>query len=142
MKYIKEYSEHSDPTLFNPEDIQYLKDVYFDIIEELNLYDNPFHILNANDATFQVMRMYNCKMCKIFIRTLVSNHHIKPQSTNQREFLPSDEEMSSNHHRISELLKPHLERIKNMGYMVRVENLLGAGNIINGLIVVITKKPS
>jgi hypothetical protein len=132
MKYIKEYSDYSNQ--FTTEDVQELKDVYQDIIEDLDLYDNTFQVLGVNDATFQEPRRYLHKICKIFIRTIVTD--LDPKE------LPSDEEMS-NHLRVSRLLQTHLERIKNMGYVVEVKNLSTGkfNDVINGLIIVITKKP-
>ena len=75
MKYIKEYSEY-DSKQFTPEDVEELKDVYQDIVDDLGLYDNPFRgqlqILKVDDSTFQLPNKYEGKMCKIFIRTIVT----------------------------------------------------------------------
>jgi len=39
MKYIREFSEVSDPK-FTPDEIMNIKDVYNDIVDDLDLYDN------------------------------------------------------------------------------------------------------
>lgn len=133
LGFLGLYNSYSNQ--FTTEDVQELKDVYQDIIEDLDLYDNTFQVLGVNDATFQEPRRYEGKMCKIFIRTIVTDLDTKE--------LPSDEEMS-NHLRVSRLLQTHLERIKNMGYVVEVKSkfndVIGFALIINGLIIVITKK--
>jgi len=48
MKYIKEFSEHSKK--FEPDEVRELKDAYNDIVDDLDLYDNPRQILNVDDS--------------------------------------------------------------------------------------------
>jgi hypothetical protein len=135
MKYIKEYSDYSNQ--FTTEDVQELKDVYQDIIEDLDLYDNTFQVLGINDATFQEPRKYEGKMCKIFIRTIVTEmwHFGEMKEVTKEEL--------KYHNHVLQSLEPHITRIRNMGYVVEVKNLSTGkfNDVINGLIIVITKKP-
>jgi hypothetical protein len=126
MKYIKEYSEY-DSKQFTPEDVEELKDVYQDIVDDLGLYDNPFFILKVNDSLFD----FGKKEIKIFIRTIVSNYFGTYDLSE-----PSDEEMDK-HNGMLKLLEPHITRIRNMGYIVEVKDML----LINGIEIHITKKP-
>ena len=141
MKYIKEYSEYL-PDQFTPEDIQEIKSVYLDIVDELDLYDNPFQILKVNDSTFNLNKKTN-KEIKIFIRTIVSEW-IGPYDLSE----PSDEEMDKHNHML-QLSEPNIARIRNMGYIVIVKNMLvgnpkeisRTGMVVNGIEIHITKKP-
>ena len=138
MKYIKEYSEY-DSKQFTPEDVEELKDIYLDIIDELDLYDNPFFILKVNDSLFD----FGKKEIKILIRTIVSEYFGTYDLSE-----PSDEEMDKHNHMLK-LLEPHITRIRNMGYIVEVKDMLvgnppaipSRGKVINGIEIHITKKP-
>lgn len=134
MKYLKEYSEHSQ---FTTEDIEELKDVYQDIVDDIGLYDNPFQILNVDDSSFQLPKKYEGKMCKIFIRTIVSEMwHFGEMKELTKE------EIEYNNQKLKQL-EPHLERIKRMCYGIKVKDLMTgpAQNdlIINGILIEITK---
>jgi hypothetical protein len=137
MKYIKEYSEYKQ---FTPEDVEELKDVYQDIVDNLGLYDNPFQILKVDDSSFQLPNKYEGKMCKIFIRTIVTEmwHFGEMKEVTKEEL--------NHHNHMLQLLEPHITRIKNMGYIIIVKDLLdlqfrfGYPNI-NGIEIHITKKP-
>jgi len=139
MKYIKEYSEY-DYKQFTPEDVEELKDVYQDIVDDLGLYDNPFQILKVDDSSFQLPNKYEGKMCKIFIRTIVTEmwHFGEMKEVTKEEL--------NHHNHMLQLLEPHITRIKNMGYIIIVKDLLdlqfrfGYPNI-NGIEIHITKKP-
>ena len=139
MKYIKEYSEY-DSKQFTPEDVEELKDVYQDIVDDLGLYDNQLFILKLNDSSFD---LFGKKEIKIFIRTIVSNYFGTYDLSE-----PSDEEMDK-HNDMLKLLEPHITRIRNMGYIVEVKNMLvgnasgirSRGKVINGIEIHITKKP-
>jgi hypothetical protein len=137
MKYIKEYSEYKQ---FTPEDVEELKDVYQDIVDDLGLYDNPFQILKVDDSSFQLPNKYEGKMCKIFIRTIVTEmwHFGEMKEVTKEEL--------NHHNHMLQLLEPHITRIKNMGYIIIVKDLLssftkiGYSNI-DGIEIQITKKP-
>jgi hypothetical protein len=137
MKYIKEYSEYKQ---FTPEDVEELKDVYQDIVDDLGLYDNPFQILKVDDSSFQLPNKYEGKMCKIFIRTIVTEmwHFGEMKEVTKEEL--------NHHNHMLQLLEPHITRIKNMGYIIIVKDLLssftkiGYSNI-DGIEINITKKP-
>ena len=137
MKYIKEYSEYKQ---FTPEDVEELKDVYQDIVDNLGLYDNPFQILKVDDSSFQLPNKYEGKMCKIFIRTIVTEmwHFGEMKEVTKEEL--------NHHNHMLQLLEPHITRIKNMGYIIIVKDLLssftkiGYSNI-DGIEIQITKKP-
>jgi hypothetical protein len=139
MKYIKEYSEY-DYKQFTPEDVEELKDVYQDIVDDLGLYDNPFQILKVDDSTFQLPNKYEGKMCKIFIRTIVTEmwHFGEMKEVTKEEL--------NHHNHMLQLLEPHITRIKNMGYIIIVKDMLssftkiGYSNI-DGIEIHITKKP-
>ena len=139
MKYIKEYSEY-DSKQFTPEDVEELKDVYQDIVDDLGLYDNQLFILKLNDSSFD---LFGKKEIKIFIRTIVSNYFGTYDLSE-----PSDEEMDK-HNGMLKLLEPHITRIRNMGYIVEVKDMLvgnppaipSRGKVINGIEIHITKKP-
>jgi hypothetical protein len=139
MKYIKEYSEY-DYKQFTPEDVEELKDVYQDIVDDLGLYDNPFQILKVDDSTFQLPNKYEGKMCKIFIRTIVTEmwHFGEMKEVTKEEL--------NHHNHMLQLLEPHITRIKNMGYIIIVKDMLssftkiGYSNI-DGIEIQITKKP-
>ena len=142
MKYIKEYSEYLSDQ-FTPEDIQEIKSVYLDIVDELDLYDNPFQILKVNDSTFQLPKKQKGKEVVIYIRTIVSEW-ISSYDLSE----PTDEEMDK-HNYMLQLLEPNITRIRNMGYIVIVKNML-VGNppalpkrdmVMNGIEIHITKKP-
>jgi hypothetical protein len=138
MKYIKEYSEY-DSKQFTPEDVEELKDVYQDIVDDLGLYDNQLFILKVNDSLFD----FGKKEIKIFIRTIVSEWTSTYDLSE-----PSDEEMDKHNHMLK-LLEPHITRIRNMGYIVEVKDMLvgnppaipSRGMVINGIEIHITKKP-
>lgn len=134
MRYIKEYSEHSQ---FTTEDIEELKDVYQDIVDDIGLYDNPFQILNVYDSSFHFKSPLYSSTCKIFIRTIVS------EMWHFGEYKDITKEQMENHNRVKELLKPHLERITNMGYKVVEKDIIDSFNsqdkVINGIVVEITK---
>lgn len=139
MKYIKEYSEY-DSKQFTPEDVEELKDVYQDIVDDLGLYDNPFQILKVDDSTFQLPNKYEGKMCKIFIRTIVTEmwHFGEMKEVTKEEL--------NHHNHMLQLLEPHITRIKNMGYIIIVKDMLAAftkiGYLnIDGIEIHITKKP-
>lgn len=136
MKYLKEYSEHIsyESDQFTPEDIEELQDVYQDIVDDLGLYDSPFQIHKVDDSSFQLPRKYEGKMCKIFIRTIVSElWHFGEMKELTKE------EIEYNNQKLKQL-EPHLERIKRMGYVVKVKDLMiGQENLINGIIIEITK---
>jgi hypothetical protein len=139
MKYIKEYSEY-DSKQFTPEDVEELKDVYQDIVDDLGLYDNPFQILKVDDSTFQLPNKYEGKMCKIFIRTIVTEmwHFGEMKEVTKEEL--------NHHNHMLQLLEPHITRIKNMGYIIIVKDMLAAftkiGYLnIDGIEIQITKKP-
>jgi hypothetical protein len=137
MKYIKEYSEYKQ---FTPEDVEELKDVYQDIVDDLGLYDNPFQILKVDDSSFQLPNKYEGKMCKIFIRTIVTEmwHFGEMKEVTKEEL--------NHHNHMLQLLEPHITRIKNMGYIIIVKDMLssftkiGYSNI-DGIEIQITKKP-
>jgi hypothetical protein len=137
MKYIKEYSEYKQ---FTPEDVEELKDVYQDIVDDLGLYDNPFQILKVDDSSFQLPNKYEGKMCKIFIRTIVTEmwHFGEMKEVTKEEL--------NHHNHMLQLLEPHITRIKNMGYIIIVKDMLssftkiGYSNI-DGIEIHITKKP-
>jgi len=139
MKYIKEYSEY-DSKQFTPEDVEELKDVYQDIVDELDLYDNQLFIHKLNDSSFD---LFGKKEIKILIRTIVSNYFGTYDLSE-----PSDEEMDKHNHMLK-LLEPHITRIRNMGYIVEVKDMLvgnppaipSRGMVINGIEIHITKKP-
>ena len=147
MKYIKEYSEY-DYKQFTPEDVEELKDVYQDIVDDLGLYDTvgldfcypAFQILKVDDSTFQLPNKYEGKMCKIFIRTIVTEmwHFGEMKEVTKEEL--------NHHNHILQLLEPHITRIKNMGYIIIVKDMLssftkiGYSNI-DGIEIQITKKP-
>jgi hypothetical protein len=138
MKYIKEYSEY-DSKEFTPGDVEELKDIYLDIVDELDLYDNQFFIHKLNDSLFD----FGKKEIKIFIRTIVSEYFGTYDLSE-----PSDEEMDKHNHMLK-LLEPHITRIRNMGYIVEVKDMLvgnppaipSRGKVINGIEIHITKKP-
>ena len=144
MKYIKYIKEYSGQPLrdwqFTPEDVEELEDIYLYIVDELDLYDNPFFILKVNDSCFGLLGK---NKIEIFIRTIVSNYF---GTHDLRE--PSDEEMDK-HNGMLKLLEPHITRIRNMGYIVEVKNMLvgnppaipSRGKVINGIEIHITKKP-
>jgi hypothetical protein len=139
MKYIKEYSEY-DYKQFTPEDVEELKDVYQDIVDDLGLYDNPFQILKVDDSSFQLPNKYEGKMCKIFIRTIVTEmwHFGEMKEVTKEEL--------NHHNHMLQLLEPHITRIKNMGYIIIVKDMLAAftkiGYLnIDGIEIHITKKP-
>jgi hypothetical protein len=137
MKYIKEYSEYKQ---FTPEDVEELKDVYQDIVDDLGLYDSPFQILKVDDSSFQLPNKYEGKMCKIFIRTIVTEmwHFGEMKEVTKEEL--------NHHNHMLQLLEPHITRIKNMGYIIIVKDMLssftkiGYSNI-DGIEIHITKKP-
>ena len=147
MKYIKEYSEY-DYKQFTPEDVEELKDVYQDIVDDLGLYDTvgldfcypAFQILKVDDSTFQLPNKYEGKMCKIFIRTIVTEmwHFGEMKEVTKEEL--------NHHNHMLQLLEPHITRIKNMGYIIIVKDMLssftkiGYSNI-DGIEIQITKKP-
>ena len=140
LKYLKEYSDYLayKPNQFTPEDIEELQDVYQDIVDELGLYDNPFMILKVDDSSFQLPKKYKGKMCKIFIRTIVSElwHFGEMKDITKEELEYNKEKL--------EQLKPHIERIKRMGYEVEVKDLkIGPEKdfVVNGIVLEITKKP-
>jgi hypothetical protein len=145
MKYIKEYSEYKQ---FTPEDVEELKDVYQDIVDDLGLYDNPFQILKVDDSSFQLPNKYEGKMCKIFIRTIVTEmwHFGEMKEVTKEEL--------NHHNHMLQLLEPHITRIKNMGYIIivkdrpifKTDGMLAAftkiGYLnIDGIEIHITKKP-
>jgi hypothetical protein len=137
MKYIKEYSEYKQ---FTPEDVEELKDVYQDIVDDLGLYDNPFQILKVDDSSFQLPNKYEGKMCKIFIRTIVTEmwHFGEMKEVTKEEL--------NHHNHMLQLLEPHITRIKNMGYIIIVKDMLAAFtkigySNIDGIEIQITKKP-
>lgn len=43
MKYIKELSEFDNDNKFNTDEVRELKDVYNEIVDDLDLYDNKNH---------------------------------------------------------------------------------------------------
>lgn len=147
MKYIKEYSEY-DSKQFTPEEVEELKDVYQDIVDDLGLYDTvgldfcypAFQILKVDDSTFQLPNKYEGKMCKIFIRTIVTEmwHFGEMKEVTKEEL--------NHHNHMLQLLEPHITRIKNMGYIIIVKDMLssftkiGYSNI-DGIEIQITKKP-
>ena len=146
MKYIKEYSEY-DSKQFTPEDVEELKDVYQDIVDDLGLYDNPRSHWVVNDSNFYLFgkkpNLAEWKKIGIFIRTIVS------EWTGTYDLSePSDEEMDKHNHMLK-LLEPHITRIRNMGYIVEVKDMLvgnppaipSRGMVINGIEIHITKKP-
>ena len=135
LKYLKEYSDYLayESDQFTPEDVEELLDVYQDIVDELGLYDNPFMILKVDDSSFQLPKKYKGKMCKIFIRTIATGFGDEVSS----------EEVEYHKQKLKEL-EPHLERIKRMGYIVEVLNLLTGPKqnlVVNGSEIQITKKP-
>ena len=133
MKYIKEYSEYNQ---FTTEDVEELKDVYQDIVDDLGLYDNPFQILKVDDSSFQLPNKYEGKMCKIFIRTIVTEmwHFGEMKEVTKEEL--------NHHNHMLQLLEPHITRIKNMGYIIIVKDLLDRHfRFGNGIEIHITKKP-
>lgn len=140
MKYIKEYSEHLSYELnqFTPEDIEELQDVYQDIVDDLGLYDSPFQIHKVDDSSFQLPKKYEGKMCKIFIRTIVTElwHFGEMKDVTKEELEYNKEKL--------EQLEPHIERIKRMGYEVEVKDLKKGPEkdfVVNGIVLEITKKP-
>lgn len=140
LKYLKEYSEYLayESDQFTPEDIEELQDVYQDIVDDLGLYDNPFMILKVDDSSFQLPKKYEGKMCKIFIRTIVSElwHFGEMKDITKEELEYNKEKL--------EQLKPHIERIKRMGYEVEVKDLkIGPEKdfVVNGIVLEIMKKP-
>lgn len=141
MKYLKEYSQHVTylPNQFTPEDIEELQDVYQDIVDELGLYDNPFKVLQVDDSSFQLPKKYEGKMCKIFIRTIVSEISVQ-QSIGWFKDVTAEE--MEKHNQMLKEVQPHIERIKRMGYKVECKNL-ETGNYsnmnVNGIIIEITK---
>lgn len=147
MKYIKEYSEYL-PDQFTPEEIEDIKSVYLDMVDELDLYDNPFQILKVNDSTFQLPKRKEFKEIEIFIRTIVSEW-IGTYDLSE----PSNEEMDKHNHML-QLLEPNITRMRNMGYIVKVKDMLVGnppalsstiravgpkGMVVNGIEIHITK---
>ena len=74
LKYLKEYSQYLayESDEFTPEDVEELSDVYQDIVDDLGLYDVPEMDFKVDDSSFQLPKNYEGKMCKIFIRTIVT----------------------------------------------------------------------
>ena len=139
LKYLKEYSQYLayESDEFTPEDVEELSDVYQDIVDDLGLYDNPFQILKVDDSTFQLPNKYEGKMC---IRTIVTEmwHFGEMKEVTKEEL--------NHHNHMLQLLEPHITRIKNMGYIIIVKDMLssftkiGYSNI-DGIEIHITKKP-
>jgi hypothetical protein len=66
VKYIKEFSDYSKK--FEPDEVLELKDVYKDIVDDLDLYDHPHQILNVHDSCFREYKTGD--IIKIWIRTI------------------------------------------------------------------------
>ena len=139
MKYIKEYSQIYEDNNFSESEVDELRDVYLDIIDDLDLYDNKYQIYNIDDSTFrEPSKSLGFDKCKIYIRTIVS-YQIFSQRGDVR--IITDGEGIKKHNKKLDLLAPHLERIKRMGYKLEVKNLIGQNaDIINGIEIIITKK--
>ena len=117
-----------------------LSDVYQDIVDDLGLYDVPEMDFKVDDSTFQLPNKYEGKMCKIFIRTIVTEmwHFGEMKEVTKEEL--------NHHNHMLQLLEPHITRIRNMGYTIIVKDMLssftkiGYSNI-DGIEIQITKKP-
>ena len=142
LKYLKEYSQYLayESDEFTPEDVEELSDVYQDIVDDLGLYDVPEMDFKVDDSSFQLPKNYEGKMCKIFIRTIVTEmwHFGEMKEVTKEEL--------DHHNHILQLLEPHITRIKNMGYIIIVKDMLAAftkiGYLnIDGIEIQITKKP-
>ena len=142
LKYLKEYSQYLayESDEFTPEDVEELSDVYQDIVDDLGLYDVPEMDFKVDDSSFQLPKNYEGKMCKIFIRTIVTEmwHFGEMKEVTKEEL--------DQHNHILQLLEPHITRIKNMGYIIIVKDMLAAftkiGYLnIDGIEIQITKKP-
>lgn len=142
LKYLKEYSQYLayESDEFTPEDVEELSDVYQDIVDDLGLYDVPEMDFKVDDSTFQLPNKYEGKMCKIFIRTIVTEmwHFGEMKEVTKEEL--------NHHNHMLQLLEPHITRIRNMGYTIIVKDMLssftkiGYSNI-DGIEIHITKKP-
>ena len=142
LKYLKEYSQYLayESDEFTPEDVEELSDVYQDIVDDLGLYDVPEMDFKVDDSSFQLPKNYEGKMCKIFIRTIVTEmwHFGEMKEVTKEEL--------DHHNHILQLLEPHITRIRNMGYTIIVKDMLssftkiGYSNI-DGIEIQITKKP-
>ena len=142
LKYLKEYSQYLayESDEFTPEDVEELSDVYQDIVDDLGLYDVPEMDFKVDDSSFQLPKNYEGKMCKIFIRTIVTEiwHFGEMKEVSKEEL--------NHHNHILQLLEPHITRIRNMGYTIIVKDMLssftkiGYSNI-DGIEIQITKKP-
>ena len=142
LKYLKEYSQYLayESDEFTPEDVEELSDVYQDIVDDLGLYDVPEMDFKVDDSSFQLPKNYEGKMCKIFIRTIVTEmwHFGEMKEVTKEEL--------DHHNHILQLLEPHITRIRNMGYIIIVKDMLssftkiGYSNI-DGIEIQITKKP-
>ena len=142
LKYLKEYSQYLayESDEFTPEDVEELSDVYQDIVDDLGLYDVPEMDFKVDDSSFQLPKNYEGKMCKIFIRTIVTEmwHFGEMKEVTKEEL--------DHHNHILQLLEPHITRIRNMGYTIIVKDMLssftkiGYSNI-DGIEIHITKKP-
>ena len=142
LKYLKEYSQYLayESDEFTPEDVEELSDVYQDIVDDLGLYDVPEMDFKVDDSSFQLPKNYEGKMCKIFIRTIVTEmwHFGEMKEVTKEEL--------DHHNHILQLLEPHITRIRNMGYIIIVKDMLAAftkiGYLnIDGIEIQITKKP-
>ena len=136
MKYIKEFSDYSKK--FEPDEVRELKDVYNDIVDDLDLYDHPHQILNVDDSCFREYKTGD--IIKIWIRTIVTE---RTSSVLGGKMLhPLQKELDYHESQVKKL-EGHIQRLRNMGYVVNVKDLL-TGDMpsefhINGVIIEITK---
>lgn len=153
MKFIHNYQNWSEsishekgsvetirsikPLKFLEEEIEDIRNVYFDIVDDLDLNHNDFKTSYPDDSSFHVSIPHD--KIEIHIKIIRSEYHMKGKQLVIKE--PTEEQMIKVE-QVRDKIIPHIERIRSMGYRVKYGDMFGFFNVskaTNGIIITIEK---
>jgi len=118
MIFLKEYSEWK---YFTPEEIEEIREVYNELVIDLDLEHNRFQILKPKDSNFLISKFNLDKgevsEIRIFIRTIDIDY---TQLSG-----PTEEDLEL-HHQIKSELDKRIKKIQMLGYNTKIEELKNA----------------